>query len=95
MEPESDRTRSSRQEERISPREVEIIKYRDNRTPLLVKLVTGEVLEGAIRWYDDRALRLPVAGVGAEDHAALDLVVGDVVALDDGVERQDLDAHGR
>jgi sRNA-binding regulator protein Hfq len=44
--------------DRISPREVEIIKYRDNRTPLVVKLVTGETLEGAIRWYDDRALRL-------------------------------------
>jgi sRNA-binding regulator protein Hfq len=44
--------------DRISPREVEIIKYRDNRTPLVVKLVTGETLEGAIRWYDDHALRL-------------------------------------
>lgn len=45
-------------EERISPREVELIKYRDNRTPLQVKLVTGETLEGAIRWYDNRAMRL-------------------------------------
>ncbi len=47
-----------RQEERISPHEVEIIKFRDNRTPLVVKLVTGETLEGAIRWYDTQALRL-------------------------------------
>lgn len=47
-----------RQEERISPREVEIIKFRDNRTPLVIKLVTGETLEGAIRWYDNCALRL-------------------------------------
>jgi sRNA-binding regulator protein Hfq len=45
-------------EERISPREVELIKYRDNRTALVVKLMTGETLEGAIRWYDNRAMRL-------------------------------------
>lgn len=44
--------------DRIPPREAEIIKYRDNRTALQVKLITGETLEGAIRWYDDRALRL-------------------------------------
>jgi sRNA-binding regulator protein Hfq len=55
---EQERARLLRQDERISPREIEIIKYRDNRTALLVKLVTGEVLEGAIRWYDDRAMRL-------------------------------------
>lgn len=47
-----------RPEERIALSEIEMIKYRDNRTPLVVKLVTGETLEGAIRWYDERALRL-------------------------------------
>ncbi len=35
-----------------------MIKYRDNRTALTVKLLTGETLEGAIRWYDDHAIRL-------------------------------------
>jgi len=45
-------------QERISPREVELIKYRDNRTALTVTLLQGETLEGAIRWYDEMALRL-------------------------------------
>jgi len=45
-------------QERISPREVELIKYRDNRTTLTVTLLSGETFEGAIRWYDDMALRL-------------------------------------
>ena len=45
-------------QERISPREVELIKYRDNRTALTVTLMSGETLEGAIRWYDEMALRL-------------------------------------
>lgn len=48
-------------EERITQQEVELIKLRDNRTPLLIKLMSGEELEGAIRWYDDRALRLILA----------------------------------
>ncbi len=47
-----------RPEERIALSEIEMIKYRDNRTALTVKLTTGETLEGAIRWYDERALRL-------------------------------------
>ena len=47
-----------RADDRISPREVELIKYRDNRTSLVVTLSSGETLEGAIRWYDDHALRL-------------------------------------
>ena len=44
--------------DRISFREVELIKYRDNRTTLTVTLLGGEILEGAVRWYDDKALRL-------------------------------------
>ena len=55
---EVDRLRGTTREERITPREVELIKYRDNRTALVVKLITGEILEGAIRWYDATALRL-------------------------------------
>jgi sRNA-binding regulator protein Hfq len=45
-------------DERISPREVELIKYRDNRTTLAVTLTSGETLDGMIRWYDSLALRL-------------------------------------
>ena len=55
---ELERLRGTTRAEIISPREVELIKYRDNRTPLAVTLMTGEVLDGAIRWYDDKALRL-------------------------------------
>lgn len=55
---EVDRLRGTTREERISPREVELIKYRDNRTMLAVTLLGGETLEGAVRWYDDQALRL-------------------------------------
>jgi len=55
---EVDRLRGTTREERISPREVELIKYRDNRTMLAITLLGGETLEGAVRWYDDQALRL-------------------------------------
>ena len=55
---EVERLRAAVREERISLREVELIKYRDNRTALVVKLLSGETLEGAIRWYDAQAVRL-------------------------------------
>ena len=45
-------------EDRLSPREVELIKYRDNRTLLDVTLLGGETIAGAIRWHDHLALRL-------------------------------------
>ncbi len=45
-------------EDRLSPREVELIKYRDNRTSLDVTLLSGETIEGAVRWHDHLALRL-------------------------------------
>lgn len=48
----------TRPEERLSPREVELIKYRDNRTVLVVTLLSGEALEGAVRWHDHLTLRL-------------------------------------
>ena len=47
-----------RSQERLSPREAELIKYRDNRTLLAVTLTSGETFEGAIRWCDHMALRL-------------------------------------
>lgn len=46
------------QDDRIAPSEVELIKYRDNRTVLIVNLLNGDILEGAIRWYDALAMRL-------------------------------------
>ena len=55
---EVERLRGTTREERISPREVDLIKYRDNRTALTVTLLSGEVMEGAVRWYDEQALRL-------------------------------------
>jgi sRNA-binding regulator protein Hfq len=44
--------------ERIPLHEIELIKLRDNRTALVIKLVTGETLDGVIRWYDEQAIRL-------------------------------------
>jgi sRNA-binding regulator protein Hfq len=55
---EVERLRGTTREERISPREVDLIKYRDNRTVLIVTLLSGEIMEGAVRWYDEHALRL-------------------------------------
>jgi len=55
---ELERLRGTTRVEAISPREVELIKYRDNRTLLAVTLTTGETLEGAVRWHDHLALRL-------------------------------------
>ena len=49
---------TTRSDERLSPREVELIKFRDNRTPLAVTLMSGEKIEGAIRWCDHVAMRL-------------------------------------
>jgi sRNA-binding regulator protein Hfq len=42
----------------VSPHAVELIRYRDNRTPLIFKLVTGDEFRGAIRWFDDTAIRI-------------------------------------
>ncbi len=55
---ELERLRGTTRMENISPREVELIKYRDNRTSLAVTLMNGETIEGAVRWYDHLALRL-------------------------------------
>jgi hypothetical protein len=45
-------------EDRIAPNEVELIKYRTSQTTLQFRVVTGELLEGKIRWYDDLAIRI-------------------------------------
>lgn len=47
-----------RSDTRVSPREVELTKYRENRTPLTVTLVSGQTIEGAVRWFDPMAIRL-------------------------------------
>ena len=56
--PDSERGRVGDREERIAPHEIELIKYRSNRTPLEFRLTSGELVEGAIRWYDDQAIRI-------------------------------------
>ncbi len=56
--PDSGPSRAGEREERIPPHEVELIKYRTNRTTLQFALTNGSVLEGAIRWYDDHAIRI-------------------------------------
>ena len=47
-----------RSDTRVSPREVELTKYRENRTPLTITLVSGQTIEGAVRWFDPQAIRL-------------------------------------
>lgn len=42
----------------VSAHAVELIRYRDNRTPLIFKLVTGNEFRGAIRWFDDTVIRI-------------------------------------
>ncbi len=49
---------SHEREERISPREGEMIKYRDMRTPLVFHLLTGDTIEGVVRWYDNISVRV-------------------------------------
>jgi hypothetical protein len=45
-------------EERIAPNEIELIKYRTGQTSIQFRLVTGELLEGKIHWYDEQAIRI-------------------------------------
>ena len=46
------------QNERISPREAELSKYREHRTSLLFTLLNGQELQGSIRWFDDLAIKV-------------------------------------
>ena len=54
--PEMDRR--SFHEDRVSYYEVDLIKSRDSHTALRFKLSNGDIIEGAIRWFDERALRI-------------------------------------
>ena len=47
--------------ERISPREGEMIKYRDTRTPLRFDLLSGDVVEGVVRWFDGMSVGVTAA----------------------------------
>lgn len=59
LSPEWDRTRSSAErEERIEPSEVELIRYRDSRMPLVFALANGNTIEGTIAWYDRSAIKI-------------------------------------
>ena len=42
----------------ISAHEIELIKFRDNRTPLIFKLLGDVEIQGAIRWFDERVIRI-------------------------------------
>jgi sRNA-binding regulator protein Hfq len=62
--PDTDFSGPARPDPYVSPREIELVKYRTEKTPLRIRLVTGEEIEGVITWYDDRAIG--VAPVGRE-----------------------------
>jgi host factor-I protein len=34
------------------------VKQMNNRTPMIVQLINGEVLKGRIEWYDERCIKL-------------------------------------
>jgi host factor-I protein len=34
------------------------VKQMNNRTPMIVQLITGEALKGRIEWYDERCIKL-------------------------------------
>jgi sRNA-binding regulator protein Hfq len=50
--------RRPEREERIAPHEIELIRYRTAKTTLQFRLLTGELLEGKIRWYDHNAIQI-------------------------------------
>jgi hypothetical protein len=43
---------------RVSPREVELIRFRDGKVPIKVTLMTDETIEGVVLWYDEVSLHL-------------------------------------
>jgi sRNA-binding regulator protein Hfq len=36
----------------------ELIKFRDERKPLVFQLTNGEKIEGAVRWFDDATIHI-------------------------------------
>jgi len=43
---------------KVGPREVELIRFRDGKMPVQFKLMTDEVIEGVIQWYDDLSVHV-------------------------------------
>ena len=39
----------------------ELIKFRDERKTLRFTLISGDVVEGVVRWFDDNALHITLA----------------------------------
>lgn len=42
----------------VSPREVELIRFRDGKVPVKFTLMTDEVVEGIVAWYDDLSVHI-------------------------------------
>ena len=51
----------AKEQEFVSPREIDMIRYRDSRTAIAFHLINGDVIEGSIRWFDRDAVRLVLA----------------------------------
>ena len=58
---------------KISQREVEMIRFRDGKTPVQFKLMTDEVIEGIVLWFDDYAVHI-VDADGIESTIMLNVV---------------------
>ncbi|MDR3710069.1 MAG: hypothetical protein P4L33_17375 [Capsulimonadaceae bacterium] len=43
---------------RVSAREVELIRFRDGKVPVKFQLMTDEILEGVVLWYDDLSVHI-------------------------------------
>jgi sRNA-binding regulator protein Hfq len=43
---------------RVSPREMELRKFRESRVKVKFCLMTDEVIEGAVAWYDEHAVHV-------------------------------------
>ncbi|HEY3331764.1 MAG TPA: hypothetical protein VGK19_17165 [Capsulimonadaceae bacterium] len=42
----------------VSPREVEMIRFRDGKVPVTFKLMTDEEIEGVILWFDNISVHI-------------------------------------
>jgi len=54
---------------RVSPREVELIRFRDSKAIVSFQLMTDEVIEGTILWYDEISVH-----VAREDKSELTIM---------------------
>ena len=43
---------------RVSAREVELIRFRDGKVPVKFQLMTDDVIEGVVLWYDDMSVHV-------------------------------------